>query len=227
MKKLARVEMSSDLVDLITKEAGFGDRALKAGTALSVAGALGMGGYAGRHEYKAMAQGAVDAARTTRHQILKKLKDKKIINLPKVKHASCGANCKFEKSAGAARRFSEFAGRQMLHAGRTLRDFKTPIKSMKHGWTADNTLGRAMTVGGAALDLHSAAKREDPNGQGRSRLERIGAGIGNTAGGLIGMRHGMFTGGIVGGVAGGAIGGGVGRMLSPRKPVQPPPQTGA
>jgi hypothetical protein len=69
----------------VYKEAGMKDKLLGMGAAASLASGLGTAGYAGRHEYKAMAGGALDAARNTRQDVLRSLKSKKIGNMPVLK----------------------------------------------------------------------------------------------------------------------------------------------
>lgn len=148
---------------------------------------------------------------------------------------NCQPGC---KTAGAGD-FAAKAGKWMAksintsakNVGKTVRDFRTPIKSMKAGWHSDNRFGKALTLGAAGMDAHDALRKEDPTGQNRGRGQRVGAAIGNTAGGLIGLRHGMFSGGIAGSALGSAIGGGVGRVgdrvARVRRPVQPVQPVGA
>jgi hypothetical protein len=110
------------------------------------------------------------------------------------------------------------------NAARTVEGFANPIKNMKAGWNDRSHKfdksrmkdwkmwsGAPATVGFAALDAHAAMKKEDPTGQGRSRLERAGTAAGSLAGGMIGLPHG-FTGGIVGSTIGGAVGKRVGQV---------------
>jgi hypothetical protein len=282
------------------KEAGLSDRVMKAGTALGVAGSLGMAGYAGRREYGAMAGGALDAARQGRHELLNSMKSKKIGKFPLLKGKSASVedaaeqahnvlinthfflkdnrdglhpaharrvreletgmrtlvkeldqyaprtahtyadghaeNCKTASvggwAAGKAQNAAKYL-RSLPHAiprnvGNTVKGFANPVASMRKGWHSDNNLGRALTVGFAGMDAMDAMKKNDPSGRGRGRAERVGAAIGNTAGGLVGLPHGTFSGGAVGSAIGSYVGGKAGRMVDGavkvvRKPSVPKP----
>lgn len=104
------------------------------------------------------------------------------------------------------------------NAAKTIGGFKNPIQSIKRGWNHPTHKwdpknwktygGVPMTVATTALDAHSAVKKEDPTGQGRSRLERVGTAIGNFGGGMIGQPHG-----VTGSLLGSAIGRGVGKRV--------------
>jgi hypothetical protein len=66
---------------------------------------------------------------------------------------------------------------------------------VRQGWSGGgagpNRLGKALTVLPAALAMPGALKKEDPTGQGRSRVERLGDVAGQTVGGLAGFGAGQ------------------------------------
>lgn len=131
---------------------------------------------------------------------------------------------------GVGARTARWAGQHAVgigkNIGRTVRDFRTPIHSMKAGWNADNRLWQAINVGSSALDAHSAMKKVDPSGKNQSRTQRMGAAVGSFAGGLIGNPHGL-SGGVAGSLIGSTIGGAAGkvenRMVRVKRPVHPTP----
>jgi hypothetical protein len=84
---------------------------------------------------------------------------------------------------------------------------------------------KALTVGFTGLALPGAIKKEDPTGEGKSRLERVGSLAGGTVAGLASAKMGLIPALAIG--AGGDIAGGtIGRVLSPRRRVlqAPPPE---
>ena len=74
-------------------------------------------------------------------------------------------------------------------------------------------LGKVMAVGmvaGTAMGANDLRKKNDPSGQGRGRMERVGEFAGQTLGGITGAPH-HIMGGLAGMYAGGKILGGVGK----------------
>lgn len=57
----------------------------------------------------------------------------------------------------------------------------------RQGWTQGGPLGKALTVGLPLMQMPGALKDEDPTGQGRSKVERVGDVAGQAAGGMVGM----------------------------------------
>jgi hypothetical protein len=128
-----------------------------------------------------------------------------------------------------AERVGGFARKHTIETGENIGQaiYKTvrhPIKGMKAGWKDPQYGAKAMfrgglfnkamgglMVAGTAMGLNDLRKKQDPSGQNRGRLERIGDFAGQTAGGLIGAPHGI-TGGIAGTVVGSKILGGAGRV---------------
>lgn len=114
---------------------------------------------------------------------------------------------------------------------KTVRDFGTPIKSIKKGVKHDFrdvakkgikgiNAGHVLNVAGAASTAGDAFRKEDASGQGRSRVRRITAWAGDQAGGFVGARHGLagaITGGLVGRRAGEMVGGAVDKAIPKKK----------
>jgi len=120
-----------------------------------------------------------------------------------------------------------FLQKQIKNVGNTINDFANPIKSMKAGWesgAAGRSFGgwggklltdknkpsfwrhlpvgpKAQITGFTALEAPGALAKEDPSGEGRSRLRRVSGTLGGTGGFLVGGRHGLL-----GSLVGGAIG---------------------
>jgi hypothetical protein len=88
-------------------------------------------------------------------------------------------------------------------------DMTTPWKI----WQAKDLLEKA----------HGAIQKEDPTGQGRSRLHRTAAGIGSQAGGIIARKFGIL-GGIAGTTVGGKVGDLAGRGVDRLRGYHKPPQ---
>lgn len=93
---------------------------------------------------------------------------------------------------------------------------------------------KSLTLIGGAMDLHQGLKKEDPTGQGRSRVERLSGAAGGTLAGLAASPLGLKA--LPIGMAAGWAAGRLGRAISPRKTpnqlptapaqvVQQPPRT--
>lgn len=114
---------------------------------------------------------------------------------------------------------------------RTVRDFGTPVKSIKKGVKHDfkdiakkgikgMNLGHALNVAGAASTAGDAFRKEDVTGRGQSRVRRITAWAGDQAGGFVGARHGIagaITGGLVGRRAGEMAGSAADKVIPKKK----------
>ena len=119
-------------------------------------------------------------------------------------------------------------GQKMKLKGKQGLDKAIEYGSSLGGLTEHLPVGpKSMTLAGAAAMAPGALSKEDKSGKDRSRAERVGGFIGNTAGGLMGMNHGV-TGSIVGMVGGEAAGGVGGKVLNKvigrKKKIAPPPQ---
>jgi hypothetical protein len=132
------------------------------------------------------------------------------------------------------------------HAGQTLKTMATdPVGGFKRGLGSlkkDLSTGKpgtqalqkglfALSTGG---EIYNTAKKEDPTGQGRSRLARGAQAVGSFAGSTIGAPFGLsgsLVGGLAGETAGRMVGKGIDRLRSRNKiPIQPnqmvePPRT--
>lgn len=121
------------------------------------------------------------------------------------------------------------------NAGKAVGAFATPLQSAKAGWKMSVTDFKQMKPwmkGLMGLGLVSSAvevgSKNDPMGQGRSRLNRGITAAGDQVGGLIGTPFGL-AGGLVGGQigrkAGGLVGKGVDRLrgYQAQQPSPPPP----
>lgn len=103
--------------------------------------------------------------------------------------------------------------------GGIIRDAGRPIDSLKRAWNhPDNSmLNKGLLAVGTYQGARSAMSKEDPEGKGRSRVQRVGRLVGGTAAGLISLPHarglGGLPAGIAAGMAGEAIGGGVGKVI--------------
>lgn len=116
------------------------------------------------------------------------------------------------------------------NAHNTIKGMFRPVDSMKKGWkytvgdwNSGSMLGKGMMAFGAAAGLPEAVKREDPTGQGRSRVQRISRYVGSQAGGLMAAPFG-FTGNVIGSIAGEAVGGAVGKTVDKVRGYRPRPQ---
>lgn len=109
----------------------------------------------------------------------------------------------------------------------TVRGFKNPIANASEGlresikWAPGNRLNSAMFVGGTALGVPGVVKKEDPTGEGRSRLRRAATFAGETAGGLVGFKHGL-SGNIAGTLLGHAAGSMAGKGIDKARGYKPP-----
>lgn len=81
---------------------------------------------------------------------------------------------------------------------------------------------KSMTLGFTAASLPGALRKEDPSGEGRSRVERMGGVLGGTVAGLAGARTGIIP-SVAIGMAGDYAGSRLGRLVSPRRPGGVPP----
>lgn len=127
------------------------------------------------------------------------------------------------------------------NVGNTIGGFATPVESLKKGWEASwrpggkplNPLMKGLMAYGAYNDVKQVAPKVDPMGQGRSRLHRGLAAVGNQVGGFIGAPHGL-SGGIAGGMVGAKMGDLAGRAIdkvrgykrTPQPPHLPPRPVG-
>lgn len=117
--------------------------------------------------------------------------------------------------------------------------FKAGIKETMKDVTTGHPLKRLGVGGLFALttgsDVYNTLKKEDPTGQGRSRLARGAQAAGSFAGGMMGAPYGL-SGGVVGGLTGEAAGRMVGKGIDrlrgrnkipspPNQMVEPPPRT--
>jgi len=129
------------------------------------------------------------------------------------------------------------------NAGQAVSNFGTPVKSFKQGWGHTfKPQGKPLGMGWkafmglqAAQGAYSVAKKEDPFGQGHSRLRRGLRFAGEQAGGFIGAFGGNrslgLTGGIVGSMIGSRIGDTTGKIADRLRghktpPTLPPPPQG-
>lgn len=95
--------------------------------------------------------------------------------------------------------------------------FGAPTESIRKGWNmTTKDFGKmslpmkSLMAGGIALDAHEALAKNDPTGQGRGRVQRVGASVGSQVGGLIGTPFGV-SGSVAAGLIGRKIGGTVGK----------------
>lgn len=70
-------------------------------------------------------------------------------------------------------------------------------ESASRGWNTGGGLGKALVGLGVGYSLPGALSEEDPSGQGRSRLERVGEMAGNVGGGIIGSGMGENIGNMI------------------------------
>lgn len=117
------------------------------------------------------------------------------------------------KEAGAMKDIGDGAlglGKAVVNNARnTFTAFKNPIKSLGSGLSqADGFWGKASVGMGAAMTAPEAFSKEDPTGEGRSRVERSASWVGDQVGGLIGAAPHA---GVWGQIGGSLIGGMVGR----------------
>ena len=100
----------------------------------------------------------------------------------------------------------------VLRPGQAMREgMKATVDSMKTpGW--GGKINTALLVGGTGLMIPSVVKKEDPSGQGASRIARGARFAGGTIGGIMATPFGL-SGGIAGGIAGDAVGKRVGSAI--------------
>lgn len=109
-----------------------------------------------------------------------------------------------------------------------------PVKGLKEGWkfnwdpkTGGGNMGRALFLGGTALSAGSIIPKNDPMGNGDSRMTRALRFAGGTATGLIASKYGVLPSiayGIAGDMAGGAIGKRIDKARGYKPPPPPPPK---
>lgn len=109
-------------------------------------------------------------------------------------------------------RIAKTVGQQGKNVGNTLNTmFSSPVQGMKQGLktTVGDLKGHplltSMMAASTAMGVNDLRKKEDPSGEGRSRLRRATAFAGEQAGGLIGAPFSL-AGGIAGGMMGKKIG---------------------
>jgi hypothetical protein len=130
--------------------------------------------------------------------------------------------------AAAVKKFGKGIAKNFVN---TVEAAKTPVKSFKKGWHFGSEPGesgwmlgkgkvtkylplgpKALTVGSAALGAPDAFAKNDPSGQGRSKLERMSRWTGSNIGGIIGAPFGL-TGAFAGGAMGEMAGAGAAKVV--------------
>lgn len=108
--------------------------------------------------------------------------------------------------------------------GTAVKDLATPIKSAKEIWHADGNWGKAFNIGGTALGLPGALSKEDPSGEGRSRLDRLSGIAAGSAVGHVTSRAGLLPSLAFSIGADVATGKAVGAVVGRKKPIVPASQ---
>lgn len=179
----------------------------KAGIGLAAAGALGAGTYGVHHLIK--------------------------------KHKEQGSK---KKQAGIMQNVSapvRWAGRHtgeaLSNLAETVGTLAAPREAVRAGWreTVEGLktpgMGGKFNAGmlalGTAASIPGMAAKNDPSGQGDSRIARGAAFVGSQVGGLMGAPFGL-TGGLAGGIAGDIAGRKVGRAIDRVRGYKPAPHAG-
>lgn len=141
---------------------------------------------------------------------------------------------KLKAVPGLLQKAPAMLGKQVDNAGKTISAFSTPGKSLASGgramvsdFSGMGTGMKALMGYGAVMSGRDAIKKEDPTGQGRSRLQRSTAFAGEQMGSVIGQPFGL-AGAVVGGAVGKRLGSGTGKALDlirGRKATPTPPTT--
>jgi hypothetical protein len=141
---------------------------------------------------------------------------------------------------GALRSIPGHAAGGAQNVGKAVGSFATPAKSMRAGWqkTVHDTKSMSMPMKalmgyGLVTGAGSVIKKDDPMGQGRSRVRRALAFAGDQAGMVMSAPFG-FWGGTAGSMIGNKVGDTVGRAVdkvrgyrpSVRPDLPPPPTAG-
>lgn len=170
-----------------------------------------------------------------------KLREKRLRDAKK-KHAMVAFSDELSKIA-ASTSFMQNVGNKMTSWGKAIAStprrtaqavgdiIDSPTGALRHGWNETwgpkvGFGGKAMFVGGTALQAAELTRDEDITGRGDSRLTRGARLIGGTLAGTAGMTRGVLP-SIVLGIGGDVAGGYVGRKIDKMRGYKPKPKNTA
>lgn len=136
---------------------------------------------------------------------------------PAMIRRGAAAGGKFLRSAADVVSGNKNTIRQNLTgAGRALKNpvegFKAGLKHIKGEFSSGGNVSKAMLVGGTALGAPEVMAKDDPRGQGRSRVHRGIQAAASTVGGVITAPFGL-SGGLAGSAVGDVVGHQVGKTV--------------
>jgi hypothetical protein len=170
-----------------------------------------------------------------------KLREKRLRDAKK-KHAMAAFSDELQKIA-ASTSFMQNVGNKFVEWGKAIAStprrtvqavgdiVSSPSAALRHGWNETwgpnvGFGGKAMFLGGTALQAHDLTRENDITGRGESRVTRGSRLVGGTLAGMAGMTRGALP-AMVLGIGGDVAGGYVGRKIDKLRGYAPKPKNTA